>query len=34
MKHTLAQQRDALSDWRRALDRRVRSASQFLAENE
>ncbi len=34
MKNNLAQQLDALSAWRRALDRRVRSAADFLAENE
>jgi len=34
MKNTLVQQLDVLSAWRRALDRRVRSVSQFMAENE
>lgn len=34
MKHTLAHQLDALSAWRRALDRRVRALAHFMAENE
>jgi len=34
MKNNLAQQLDALSAWRRALDRRVRSVAHFMAENE
>jgi hypothetical protein len=34
MKNNLAHQLDALSAWRRGLDRRVRAASHFMAENE
>jgi len=34
MKNTLAHQLDALSAWRRTLDRRVRAVADFLAEHE
>ena len=34
MKNTLAHQLDALSSWRRALDRRLGSVADFLAEND
>ena len=34
MNYTLAHQLDALSIWRRTLDRRVRSVGDFLAEND
>ncbi len=34
MKNTLAHHLDALSDWRRALDRRVRAMAHFMAEHD
>ena len=34
MKNTLAHQLDALSAWRRTLDRRVRALADFMAEND